>query len=95
MHKIRIYACEMILTSDFAFFDNIGQEETKRYFQVCYNFVCNCKNLGKENIISAVVHLDEESYHMHLVYLPAINSIDKVGNPIRKITSRDLLKRER
>ena len=92
IHKNRIYACEMILTSDSTFFYNIGQEETKRYFQECYNFVCNYKNLGEENIISAVVHLDEESPHMHLVYLPVINSTDKVGNPVRKITSRDFWK---
>ncbi len=92
IHKNRIYACEMILTSDSTFFDKIGKEETKRYFRECYNFVSNYKNLGEENIISAVVHLDEESPHMHLVYIPVINSTDKVGNPVRKITSRDFWK---
>ena len=92
IHKNSIYACEMILTSDSSFFDRIGQEETKRYFKECYNFVSNYQGLGEENIISAVVHLDEESPHMHLVYIPVINSFDRVGNPIRKINSREFWK---
>ena len=46
IHKNSIYACEMILTSDSTFFDKIGQNETKRYFQECYNFVSNYHNLG-------------------------------------------------
>lgn len=92
IHKNSIYACEMILTSDSSFFDKIGQEETKRYFKECYKFVSHYQGLGEENIISAVVHLDEESPHMHLVYIPVINSVDRVGNPIRKINSREFWK---
>ena len=92
IHKNSIYACEMILTSDSSFFDRIGQEETKRYFKECYNFVSNYQGLGEENIISAVVHLDEESPHMHLVYIPVINSVDRVDNPIRKVNSREFWK---
>ena len=92
IHKNSIYACEMILTSDSSFFDRIGQEETKRYFKECYNFVSIYQGLGEENIISAVVHLDEESPHMHLVYIPVINSFDRVGNPVRKVNSREFWK---
>ena len=92
IHKNSIYACEMILTSDSSFFDRIGQEETKRYFKECYNFVSIYQGLGEENIISAVVHLDEESPHMHLVYIPVINSVDRVCNPVRKINSREFWK---
>ena len=51
--------CEMIFTSDKEFFDTIGIEETKRYFEESYKFICNYKNLGEKNIISAVVHFDE------------------------------------
>lgn len=54
------------MTSDKEFFDTIGEEETKRYFRECYNFVAEYKGLGKENIISAVVHMDEATPHMHL-----------------------------
>ena len=40
--------------------------------------------IGKENILTAVVHLDEETPHMHLVYMPVVNAKDKKGNTIRK-----------
>ena len=87
-----IILCEMIFTSDKEFFENIGEDETKRYFQESYKFVFNYKNLGEENIISAVVHLDEGTPHMHLVFVPVIHTKDKEGNEIDKVCSRDFWK---
>ena len=55
-----IIMCEMLFTSDKEFFDNIGEQETKRYFEESYRFVCNYKNLGEENILSAVVHTKDK-----------------------------------
>lgn len=81
--------CEMIFTSDQTFFNEIGYEETKRYFIESYNFICNYKNLGKENIISAVIHIDEDTPHMHLLYIPVVHVKDKQGNNIDKISCRD------
>lgn len=92
LHKNSIYACEMVITSDNNFFKEIGAEETKRYFKTAYNFVCNYKNLGEENIISAVVHLDEETPHLHITFIPVVNSNDRYGNPIRKIGGNDFWK---
>lgn len=69
----------MIFTSDKEFFDKIGEKETKRYFEESYNFICSYKNLGEKNIISAVVHLDEGTPHMHLIYIPVIHTKDKEG----------------
>ena len=87
-----IIMCEMMITSDNAFFDKIGLEETKRYFKESYKFVCNYNNLGERNIISATVHLDETTPHMHLVYIPVIHTKDKEGNDIDKICCRDFWK---
>ncbi len=87
-----IIMCEMIFTSDKEFFERIGEEETKRYFEESYKFVCNYKNLGEENIISAVVHKDEGTPHMHLVFIPVVHTKDKEGNAIDKICSRDFWK---
>ena len=42
-----IIFCEMIFTSGKEFFDNIGEQETKRYFEESYRFICNYKNLGE------------------------------------------------
>ena len=92
----------MIFTSDEGFFNRISIEETKRYFNESYEFICNYKrssvsgdssklfteagqgassrnkNLGEKNIISAVVHLDEGTPHMHLVFCP-INKDGKLS----------------
>lgn len=87
-----IVMCQMIFTSDQAFFDKIGKEETKRYFNECYKFICNYKNLGEKNIISAVVHLDEGTPHLHLMFVPVIHTKDKNGNDIDKICARDFWK---
>ena len=87
-----IIMCQMIFTSDQVFFDKIGEKETKRYFDECYKFICNYKNLGEKNIISAVVHLDEGAPHMHLMFVPIVHVKDKNGKEIDKICARDFWK---
>ena len=84
--------CEMVFTSDQKFFDKIGYEENKRYFEESYKFICEYKNLGKQNIISAVVHMDEDTPHMHLLFIPVVHTIDKQGNKIDKVCCRDFWK---
>lgn len=86
-------ACELIITSDKEFFEKIGEEETKRYFQTAYNFVANYKGLGEKYILSAKVHLDESTPHMHLVFVPVIHKIDKKsGKHINKIACSEYWK---
>lgn len=80
----------MIITSDTTFFDNLRGNSTnfdkiRAFFQDAYDFVKNYKNLGEENIISAVVHMDEKTPHVHLVFIPVVDSVNKEGEKIRKI----------
>ncbi len=84
--------CEMVFTSDQKFFAKIGYEESKRYFEESYKFICEYKNLGEQNIISAVVHMDEDTPHMHLLFIPVIHTTDKQGNKIDKVCCRDFWK---
>ena len=86
-------ACEFIITSDREFFERIGEEETKRYFQTAYDFVANYKNLGKKYILSAKVHMDESAPHMHLVFVPVIHKLDnKSEKQIDKIACSEYWK---
>ncbi len=85
-------ACEYIITSDKEFFETIGKEETKRYFETAYNFVAEYKNLGEQYIMSAKVHMDEETPHMHLVFLPVVHTKDKKGNDIDKLACSEFWK---
>jgi hypothetical protein len=88
--------CEMVFTSDQKFFDEIGYEESKRYFEESYKFICDYKSLGEQNIISAVVHIDEDTPHMHLLFIPVVHTTDKDGNKIENeiIKPRDELIQE-
>ena len=81
--------CEMVFTSDQKFFDEIGYEESKRYFKESFDFICKYKNLGEENVISAVVHIDEDTPHMHLLFIPVVHTTDKQENKIDKVCCRD------
>jgi len=84
--------CEYIITSDKEFFNSIGAEETKRYFETAYKFVCDYKNLGEQYVLSAKVHMDEETPHMHLVFIPVVHTKDKKGNDIDKIACSEFWK---
>ena len=84
--------CELIVTSDKEFFKKIGEEETKRYFQTAYNFVAGYKGLGEKYILSAKVHMDESTPHMHLVFVPVVRTKDKNGKQIEKIACSEYWK---
>lgn len=82
-------ACEFLITSDNDFFKSIGVEQTKRYFQSAYEFAC--KKCGEDNIISATVHMDETTPHMHLTYIPVVEGVKK-GEKVNKINASEFWK---
>lgn len=84
--------CEYIITSNKKFFESIGEKETRRYFETAYKFVCEYKNLGEQYILSANIHLDEETPHLHLVFIPVVHTTDKEGNNIDKIVCSEFWK---
>ena len=90
--KVSNIACEYIITSDHDFFESIGEEETKRFFETAYKFVSEYKNLGEQYIMSAKVHMDEQTPHMHLVFLPVVHTTDKKGNSIDKLACSEFWK---
>lgn len=84
--------CEFVITSDNNFFERIGKQETKRYFETAYKFVANYQNLGEDFIVSARVHLDEETPHLHIDFVPVIHKIDKTGKETHKIACSEYWK---
>ena len=90
--KVSNVMCEFIITSDKEFFKTIGAEETKRYFTTAYKFVASYNNLGEEFIVSAKVHLDEITPHLHIVFIPVVHKKDKEGNTISKIACSEFWK---
>ncbi|WP_061313810.1 MobV family relaxase [Clostridium botulinum] len=49
-------------------FKTWGAEKSKEYLKEVYNYFC--EEFGKENVVSAKVHLDETTPHMHLHFVP-------------------------
>jgi flagellar capping protein FliD len=49
-------------------FKTWGIEDSKEYLKEVYDYFC--KEFGKENVVSAKVHLDETTPHMHLHFVP-------------------------
>ena len=57
-----------VLGADKIFFDKLNKMKQYIFFEDCAKFFA--ERYGKENIISAVVHMDETTPHMHLNLMP-------------------------
>ena len=80
--KIRsdaVYMNSFVLGSDNQFFNSLPPWHHREFFEDCVRFFAD--KFGKENIISAVVHLDETTPHMHLNLVPIADG---------KLCSKDL-----
>ncbi|MBR1868400.1 MAG: plasmid recombination protein [Clostridia bacterium] len=69
--KVKDDAIKMVsfvMTSDKDFFDGMPPQVERVFFTDCVNFVK--KRYGEENIISAVVHKDETTPHLHINFVP-------------------------
>lgn len=53
-----------------------SKQDQEKFFQEVYNF--NSNRYGKKNIVSAYVHLDETTPHMHFAFVPVV--FDKKKN---------------
>lgn len=62
------FAVSFNISSGKEFFEGMSQEREREFFQANYDLIA--EKYGKENIISARVHKDEETPHMHLVLVP-------------------------
>lgn len=68
VRKDAVVMCQILITSDKSFFDNITPEQEKKFFQDSLEFVKN--RYGADNIISAEVHKDEKTPHLHINLVP-------------------------
>lgn len=84
-----VYMCEAAVSAGREFFQSLSPEETKRFFQESYNYLA--EYVGKENIIAAVVHMDETTPHMHFSHVPVTKDGRLSANSIySRIALKDL-----
>ena len=79
---------EALVTSSPEFFKGKKKSEVKAYFQEALDFIR--EHQDPKNIISAVVHMDEKTPHMHLCFVPLtkdkrLSAKEIVGNK-KKLT---------
>ena len=69
--KDAVLMCSFVITSDGDYFKEITPEEEKQFFTDAAVYFA--ETYGGENIISAVVHKDETTPHLHLNLIPISN----------------------
>ena len=91
---IKQYACprvrsdsvrivETLVTASHDFFAGMNIREVRAFFQHAVDFLKD--ELGEDRIVSAVVHMDEKTPHMHLSFVPItkdghLSAKDIIGN---------------
>ena len=89
--KIRsdsVRVVEVLVTASPEFFEGKQLPEIREYFEHALSFLQ--KEVGAENFISAVVHMDEKTPHMHVSFVPItadgrLSAKEIVGNK-KKLT---------
>lgn len=66
-----------------------GSEDMTRFFGAVYDFLKD--RYGKENTISAYVHMDETTPHMHFAFVPVVRDVKRGGF---KLCAKEAVTRE-
>lgn len=69
-------ACEFLFTSDEDFFKGKSKEEIRTWANESLDFVKKEIGIEEENILHAVVHMDEKTPHLHVVAVPLVQKYD-------------------
>lgn len=68
VRKDAVVMAQVLVTSDHSFFEGMSREQQRDFFKDSYEFLA--ERYGRENIVSATVHLDERTPHMHFNFVP-------------------------
>lgn len=77
--------CDWVVTAP----EDLTEEELPVFFDECYKFL-NAR-YGKENVISAPVHMDETSPHLHYNFVPVVKDKKK---KIFKLSAKECITRK-
>lgn len=68
VRKDAVVMAQVLVTSDNDFFRGLPPEKMRAFFRDAYDFLAD--RYGKENVVSATVHMDEQTPHMHFNFVP-------------------------
>lgn len=75
--------CDWVVTLP----ENVPEEKADEFFRHSYDFLCD--RYGKENVISAWIHKDETTPHMHFAFVPVV--IDEDGT--ERLCAKEVISR--
>lgn len=83
---------DCLVTASPDWINELTHEQQVEFFNHAYEYFT--KNFGEENIISAVVHMDEANPHMHLCFVPItkdnrLSSKELIGGPKGLVKHQD------
>jgi hypothetical protein len=84
VRKNSVRFVDTLITSSPSYLQGLPGREIRRYFETALGFFK--ERVNEKNIISAVIHVDEKTPHMHLVFVPITNddrlsAKDIIGGP--------------
>lgn len=68
IRKDAVLCVSSIISSDREFFNNLTEHQTNEFFRSALEFYK--EKFGEENIVSAIIHKDETTPHMHINFVP-------------------------
>lgn len=72
---------------------DLPAERHKEFFRHAFDFLAD--RYGRNNVVSAYVHLDETSPHMHFAFVPVVKNTGKsAGRFPEKLCARDMVTRQ-
>ena len=77
--------CSWVITAP----QDLDPEQGKQFFQESYNFLE--KKYGEKNVVSAYVHLDEKTPHMHFCFMPIVPDVKHVQG--EKVSAKECVTR--
>jgi len=81
LRKDSIKFIDTIITASPDFFKDRSPSEVKEYFNRAVDFLSD--EVGKQNIFTATVHMDERTPHLHLCFVPLTND--------NRLSAKDIL----
>lgn len=76
---------------------DLPEAEHKAFFQASYDFLQ--KRYGRENVVSAYVHMDEVMPHMHFAFVPVVRAVTQnrknpdISTEIYKVSAKECVNR--
>ena len=86
--------CSWVITKPF----DVSEEREEVFFKECYRFLT--EKYGSRNVITADVHYDESTPHLHFTFVPTVANTRKYKDPTKKprfsekVCADDLITRE-